>query len=286
MTTVKMSSIKGRVIRVTRLDDCGVPVFGQCSQIVTKGFISVKFARNEQAGDTYLQKNAYGELCVNEKDPDLLKWIDLTVDLCEIDPGLMDIMGNGTPVISGTDTIGEMYGPQAPVGAFALEVWTKKAGQDACAGGTPQWGYFVVPFTKNGKVSGDWNVQNAPLNVTLHGEAHAATSAWGMTPYGDNPMRRVGGFSAGYNLGRVVTTVQPPAETGGCVELPNRGAITPTDVFPPNLAVTAQDATNAGTLTALGYVTSGAAWATGEYFSIGTFKFNWTGTAWAAGVHA
>lgn len=74
MATKKLRSIKGRVARITRLDSCGAPVFGECSTIVTKGFITVTIAEEKEAGDEYKQKNAWGELWINDKDPDLTKW--------------------------------------------------------------------------------------------------------------------------------------------------------------------------------------------------------------------
>jgi hypothetical protein len=49
----------------------------------------------------------------------------------------------------------------------------------------------------------------------------------------------------------------------------------------------AEDATNAGRLAGLGFVASPtSAWTTGQQIKIGTFAFNWTGAAWAAGAHA
>jgi hypothetical protein len=54
--------------------------------------------------------------------------------------------------------------------------------------------------------------------------------------------------------------------------------------------ITAQDATNAGRLAALGFTAvPTSAWTTGQSIRIGGrsgFQFNWTGAAWAAGAHA
>ena len=67
----------------------------------------------------------------------------------------------------------------------------------------------------------------------------------------------------------------------------NKAAATVGSVFPPEPTVTAEDATNAAKLGPLGYVASPTSnWTTGQYITIGTFKFNWTGSAWAAGAHA
>ena len=66
MATKMLNSLKGRVIRITRLDNCGVPVVGACSSIVTAGFITLGFAPEVEAGDEYTQKNAWGDFCINE----------------------------------------------------------------------------------------------------------------------------------------------------------------------------------------------------------------------------
>lgn len=61
----------------------------------------------------------------------------------------------------------------------------------------------------------------------------------------------------------------------------------PGDTFPADPDITAQDATNAAKLAAEGFVANPqTAWATGQKITIGTFQFNWSGTAWAAGAHA
>lgn len=292
MANKTIKSIKGRVARITRLDECGAPDYGPCGSLVTQGFISVTLSHEYEAGDDYTQKNAWGELCVNEKDPDRIKWVNAAIQFCEIDPGYLDIIGGANPVIQAGDTIGATFGPDTQVGAFGLEVWTKKAGAGACVAGVPEWGYFAVPFVKNGTIDGDVKIENAPLNISLKGAGYGAALEWGLTPYGDNPLLAAAGFPVGDFWGMVVTTVQPPAPTDGCVplvELPAKGAVNKADVFPADAAVTAQDATNAGNLITNGYIVSAtdtANWATGEFFTIGTFKFNWTGAAWAAGIHA
>lgn len=291
MATTKMKSIKGRAVRITRLDDCGLPVYGPCSSIVTHGFITATFGREMITGDTYEQKNAYGELCINEKDPDLLKWANIGLELCEIDPGIMDIIAGANPVTSGANTIGATFGSDPPVGGFAFEVWTKALGPDACAGGTPKYGYWAAPFVKNGAIDGDVVIGNQALSVKFKGNGFAAVAGWGLTPYGDNPLLAAGGFPVGDAYGYVVTTVAPPAETNGCVtlvELPAKGAVQAGDVFAAEPTVVAQDATNAGRLAGLGYIVAapGTAWATGEFFAVGAYHFNWSGSAWAAGAHA
>jgi hypothetical protein len=75
-------------------------------------------------------------------------------------------------------------------------------------------------------------------------------------------------------------------ETGA--PIPNKAAVKAGDSFGNEPTITGSDATNAGKLAALGYVAAppGTAWASGEQFTVNTYPFNWSGTAWAAGAHA
>lgn len=66
-----------------------------------------------------------------------------------------------------------------------------------------------------------------------------------------------------------------------------KGAAAPGAVFAAEATVTASDSTNAAKLASLGYVASPTtAWTTGQKITVGTWDFNWSGTAWAAGAHA
>lgn len=218
MGTKMLKSLKGRTIRLTRLDACGAPVVGACSSIVSEGFITVSYAAEVEAGDQYLQKNAWGDLCISEKDPDRTKWVNIGLSLCEVNPDILTLVGGGTAVTDGTDTIGASFGVDGALDAFALEVWTKQAGR-SCAGSAPEWGYFVAPFVTNGNLDGSIDISNAALTVGLKGEGQQATDDWGVNPYGDNPLLAVAGFPAGDFWAVVRTTVAPPEATDGCVAL-------------------------------------------------------------------
>ncbi len=220
MATKKLASIKGRTMRLTRLDECGVPVVGSCSSLVTHGFIQVDVEEEVEEGQEISQKNAWGEYCIQEVDDDITKWVNVTINMCQVDPDALDIIArNATPVTAGSDTVGATFGRTLAAQAFAIEVWTKAAGQDACAGGSTEWGYIVVPFVKNGRLNGALSIQNGVLTVPLRGKGFPAPADWGTTPYTDNPLLRTGGFPTGDMWGVVRTTVQPPAETAGCVAI-------------------------------------------------------------------
>jgi hypothetical protein len=216
MATQILKSIKGKTVRLTRLDSCGDVVIGTCSSLVSDCFISVTLSGEFEAGTEYVQKSAWGDLCINDMDPDILKRVNVSIDFAELNPDALDFITDSSPVISGSDTIGASWGSTPNETSFALEVWTKRTGVD-CDPTTPEWGYFSVPYVRNGKLDGDLTIENGMLTATVVGAAFGAPATWAATPYASNPF--VQSFPAGDIFGMVVTTVQPPADTAGCVAI-------------------------------------------------------------------
>jgi hypothetical protein len=286
VATKKLKSIKGRVIRLTRLDECGAPdLVSDAAVIVTDGFVQVVISNEVETGEEYTQKNAWGDFCIAEKDGDRVKWANVSIQFCEVDPDTLDMVGGASPVTSAGDTIGATFGREPNPNAFAIEVWTKKAGNDSCAGGTVEWGYFVVPFVRNGILDGDITINNGALTLSLKGEGQGAPASWGTGPHLDNPMK--GSFPVDDLYGIVITDVQPPAVTAGATKILQKAAAAPGDIFPAEATITAEDVTNAGELTALGYIADPlTAWTSGQAITIGAFQFSWDGTAWDPGPAA
>lgn len=214
MSTKILKSIKGKTVRITRLDECGEVVEGSCSTVVDDCFVSVTMSGEFEGGDEFVQKNAWGELCINDKDGDVLKRVNVSIEFADINPDALDIITDSNPVISSGDTIGTTWGTDLNQTSFALEVWTKRTGVD-CAPGAQEYGYFLVPYIRNGKLDGDITIENGVLTMTVMGEAFPAPASWGSGPYAPNPF--IESFPAGDIFGMVVSNVQPPADTEGCV---------------------------------------------------------------------
>ena len=226
MASKKLRSIKGRRMRLTALDECGVPdLTADCGYIVTSGFISVTWSDEVETGDEYTQKNAWGDFCIAEKDADRVKWTNVTISLCEIDPEILVMLGGAIPNENATgDLLGAFFTRDPNPLSYALEVWTKKAGTDACSGaGTQEWGYFAGYNIRNGMLDGDLTIESAPLALGMKGELYGASDAWGIGPYPDNPLENVAGVPEGALRYVGITTVQPPDDTDGCQQLPPAG---------------------------------------------------------------
>jgi len=215
MATSILKSIKGKVVRLTRLDECGNVVVGSCTTVVSECFVSVTLSGEYEAGTEFLQKDAWGELCINDKDPDILKRVNVSIEFAEINPDSLDIITGANAIVSGSNTIGATWGTALNESSFALEVWTKRTGVDCTDPAEQEWGYFVVPYVRNGKIDGDITIENNSLTMTVMGEGFPAPSTWNTTPYAQNPLSEP--FPTGDIFGVVVTTVQPPADTEGCI---------------------------------------------------------------------
>lgn len=79
----------------------------------------------------------------------------------------------------------------------------------------------------------------------------------------------------------------PPSACEPGLVSPQPNTAYPGAVFPSFPTITASDAPNAAKLSGLGFVASPTSnWTTGQGITVGGYAFNWTGSAWAAGVHA
>lgn len=220
MSSVCYSSIKGLAMRATRLDSVGKWVTGATGSAVSKGFVKVDLTANIEDGQEFVVKNANGDLCINEKDSPRLKFVDLAVEFCEVDPELFELM-TGVRLLAdqAASNVGFALSETWNAAPCALEVWTKIAGSVA---GNHQWIYWLLPQVVNGIV-GDFSIENGPMNFTLKANTKA-NPYWGSGPY--NVVAQDAGLTPGVLLDPVedgdhvyhrLTEIAPPTATCGYV---------------------------------------------------------------------
>lgn len=183
MATHCVVLIRGTVMRITKLDSCGVPVAGPKSVVVSEGFVSVEARMNLEDPQEYKLKGANDKFIVNTRGKSQIKWVDLTVNFGNVDPDVYNLT-TGAPLEMNDATIPEAVGFRIREGMdanFGLEVWTDLAGQ-ACVGGTPAWGYSLWPFVKDA-VPGDQTWQNDVISFPIQSARTEAGSGWGVGPY-------------------------------------------------------------------------------------------------------
>lgn len=219
--------VRGRRARLTKLDNCGRPVYGDCSQVVTKGLIEVGLSAQTSDNETEGQTNAAGETCIPSESNTELTHYELTISFCEVDPDfVLGMYPHWDPHVNDQgERVGWHQRGGLPTRGFALEIWTDIQSQssDPCAGGGAsqgQWGYMLLPWVM-GQAPGDLTISNAPVTFEFQGNTKLG-SGWGRGPYlveivDGRPQRlRAPGVKSDTHLVIFKTGVRPPEPQCGC----------------------------------------------------------------------
>lgn len=222
MSTVCYSSIKGLAMRATRLDSVGRWVTGTTSTAVSSGFVNINLTAQVEDGQEFVVKNANGDLCINEKDSPRVKYLDVEIEFCQVDPELFELL-TGVRLLAdyaGANvgyTINETFRTASGV---ALEAWTKIPG----ATGNLQYVYWLMPMLVNGIVS-DYTIEDGPMTFKMKANTNDNAN-WGKGPY-DVVAQNVG-LTPGKLLANVLskehlytrqTEIAPPTAQCGYVTL-------------------------------------------------------------------
>jgi hypothetical protein len=221
----KASYLQGLRIRATRLDECGAIDYGNCSSVVSKGFISIELENQETSPEEISQVLADGTRCYYQNTPKLLNGVQATIEFCEVDPELFEIM-TGSPLVlddddepQGFTTDSAAYG----IANVALEVWMKIANSDCTTFGR-RWGYYLMPWLYQGVV-GKPTIENGAVTFTVNEALTHDGNQWGVGPYNiqyDNADVLSPLFvpitTTTHDLLYKVN-LAPPAVTDGCVAL-------------------------------------------------------------------
>ena len=231
MATICATPFKVPRLRATRLDECGNVVEGDCSTVVTDGTITVEIAREYEDREDFFKKNGDGVFCVTETDAPILKWINLTMTFCNVDPYLVNLIA-GETVIQDDATPPNVIGFRNTEGASALvnvaiEVWTRVSGA-ACDEGGPRYGYLLFPWVIEGTIS-DLTLENGAADFVLTARTQSG-SPWGVGPYTVQESAAAATLGDPLPFYQIVgaldheewiwTTLAPPVAACGCIALP------------------------------------------------------------------
>ena len=185
MATTCVKLARASRMRLTRLDACGAPAPGPTGTLVSSGMINVDGAPNYLDPEEITQLNANGELCIDDQGNPQLRWIDLTIVMCLVDPDAINIItGNPLVVDDATPTANttgwRLNGELTGTANFALELWSGVNGQPCDASGARTYGYWLFPFVTQARV-GEWSIANAALNLTFTARTSVG-SGWGLGP--------------------------------------------------------------------------------------------------------
>ena len=283
--------VRGRVMRVTRLDGCGAVASAECSAIVSDGFVSVALTAVINEGEAINVTNAAGRVCVSDTPAPSFTGYTVVITFCQVDPALYAMMTGQAQVFnSDGDVVGFRMSSDVDSSdsGFALEVWSNVPSV-ACSteGAAGTYGYTLLPFVQGG-VLGDFTIENNAVTFTVQNAATKTGSGWDVGPYDvvlddTDPSPLLLPIGTGDHLHIQLTEVAPPepsddciasgpAPTGATAGIP--GVWTPTDAYA------------ASTLAEMSGITASpsTAWTTGQYMLLDDgSKAHWNGTAWAAG---
>ena len=215
-STIRYTPIKGRILRVIQLNECGVPVTGTSGGVVTVvGFTQVQSSAQYEDGEEYIVKNADGGLCVNERDASILKRFELTTTLCAVDPGMVPKVISPARLLTAS---------QAPTGTgfalaeglstahYSLEVWQRVTGSGACdVSGSQRYIYNAWPHLFDGKI-GDYSIGNESSSLEFTSQSKAVSPLW----TAGNPWLGTGAITiVPDHWFQNLTTVAPPTEVTG-----------------------------------------------------------------------
>lgn len=223
MANTVWPAIRGKVMRLTKLDECGNFVIGAKSTLVTAGFVKVEASPEYEDGEESSPKNANGKIWFTDNADDEFKYLGLEIEFLEVDPEAWNLI-TGMPLKTnaGGDAVGLSFGKYDIKTNFALEVWTDVPGV-ACLPGMKPYGYYVYPFVGNGRV-GTLTVEEGAATFTLSGKTKDG-SAWGAGPYlvdrdaDDDPAVLADPLTGDDHVNAITVTVPPPAPTNGAVPL-------------------------------------------------------------------
>jgi hypothetical protein len=186
MATTCVSLARGKMLRITKLDSCGAVVSGAGGTLTAKAFISGTITPNYADTEEITQQDANGDLCIDDRSPVALRWLDIELNVCTVDPTMINLV-TGDPIVvddaSPTpNNVGfRIDGAVSGSANFGLEIWEGVTGQACTAGGFTNYGYFLFPWVKDAQW-GEWTHENGALTFTWTARA-VFNSQWGTGPY-------------------------------------------------------------------------------------------------------
>jgi hypothetical protein len=184
MPSVCHSVIRAPAARVTRLGPCGEILDTGCDMATTESFVDITLTKVYQERQDALQLNANGDICVDKPKFPILRWYEVTITFCGVDPELFNIV-SAEPLVLNDATVPESIGwctlpDSAGASNFALEFWTGTE-DEGCDDDEMDFGYGVLFRITQGTI-GDVTINNGVINFTVTGITRPGNQ-WGVGPY-------------------------------------------------------------------------------------------------------
>ena len=233
------SVVRAPTARVTRLGPCGEILDSECAFAVTNSFVDITLTKVLQDRQDALQLNANGDICVDKPKAPILRWYEVVITFCQVDPELFNIV-SAEPLIMDDSLVPEAVGwctlPDSPSASnYALEFWTGTE-DEGCDDDEIIYGYGLLPRLTQGMI-GDVTIANGVINFTVSAISRPGNQ-WGTGPY--NVIINETGLNAGLpgplllpvatNAHKCFqwTKLGPPVSQCGCQDLTPAFEVLPT----------------------------------------------------------
>lgn len=227
MVNIVFPSVRAKKMRITRVDECGAPVIGTKSTIVTSGLVSIDVSAEYEDGTENAPKNGNDDFCFIDRQPDKFKYFTLGIQFCGVDPEAYEIV-TGNPIYEdyAGNAVGVKFGRYVDIDAhFALEVWSDVPGT-ACGEGGKRYGYYLWPFIGQARLD-ELTLNNETAEFTLGNAITKDGTGWGVGPYNvvlndatpAVPAKLPEALDELDHMLPITTQVAPPADTDGAVAL-------------------------------------------------------------------
>ena len=178
------SVVRAPAARVTRLGPCGEILETACAYATTESFVDITLAKVYQDRQDALQLNANGDICVDKPKAPILRWYEVTITFCQVDPELFNIV-SAEPLILDDSLVPEAVGwctlpNSASSSNFGLEFWTGTE-DEGCDDEDTIYGYGILPRVTQGTI-GDVTIANGVINFTVSAITRPGNQ-WGVGPY-------------------------------------------------------------------------------------------------------
>jgi len=200
-------------MRLSRLSATGAPIVGPDNLYVTDSLVRVNYTPRYETSDPVTKRNGRGRLCLNVPGTRQFAGMDLTIEVCEDDPALTELLQGGSVLTTGVgaDVIGYQFpGADDADATFGLEVWTEAWTGDSRDPALP-WFRYAFPLCSVSQ--GERSASAEPDENTYEGTA-SANAAWGDGPLGDWT------HDSTRALQWIRTATPPPAATNAYAPIP------------------------------------------------------------------
>lgn len=225
MPTKTHPLIKARRFRITRLNECGVPVEGPKSTLVSGGILSLAMTDELNEGEEINVVNGSGELESSDQAKPQLKFVSATLTFTKVNPDAFEMTTGSALVLDGDgNAVGNVTDRATYASAnFTLELWTDLGKDGACPPSGREYGYMVLPWMASASF-GEVTFENAAASFSVAGRTEHGNQ-WGAGPYNvvlnatDVPSPLLSPLPASAHRLLQFTGVAPPAVTDGAVPL-------------------------------------------------------------------